>query len=226
MAVHSPFSRLFGRSPFSPIQEHIGVAHGCVEELVSFFAGVIEADWVAAESAAERVYKLEDEADELKKSIRLNLPKSLFLPIPRSDLLEILRMQDKIANRAKDVTGLMLGRKMQIPHQIADQLFAYLQTTEHTVVQAVKTLAELDDLIESGFSGREINVVEKLVEELDRLEHETDIMQIGVRAALFEIENDLNPIAVMFLYKVIEWIGDIADQSQIVGHRMLYLIAK
>lgn len=226
MAVQSPFSRLFGKSPFDPVQEHMGVAHECVAALVLFVGAAIKNDWEAAEKSAETVYRLESKADDMKKDIRLHLPKSLFLPIPRSDLLEMLRLQDKIPNRAKDVTGLMLGRRMAIPPQIAARLMAYVQCTEEAVIQAVKTLAELDDLIETGFSGRAIHLVETLVEELDRREHETDLMQIDVRSALFEIEDDLKPVAVMFLYKIIEWIGEIADHSQIVGHRMLYLIAK
>ncbi len=226
MVVNSPFSRLFGKSPFNPVQEHIHVAHECVAALVLFVDAVIKNEWESAEKFADNVYRLESDADKLKKNIRLNLPKSLFLPIPRSDLLEMLRMQDKIPNRAKDVAGLMLGRRMQIPPQIAEKLMAYLKCSEKAVVQAVKTLAELDDLIETGFSGRSMELIESLVQELDRLEHETDIMQIDVRSVLFEIENDLNPIAAMFLYKVIEGIGEIADDSQIVGHRMLYLIAK
>jgi len=226
MAVQNPFSKLFGKSPFAPIQDHIGVARECVAAMVLFVCAVVEKDWDAAEKSAEDVYRLEDTADAMKKDIRLNLPKSLFLPMPRSDLLEMLRMQDKIANIAKDITGLMLGRRMSIPDQVADKLLAYLRCSEAAVVQAVKTLAELDDLIETGFSGRAIHLIESLVQELDRLEHETDLMQIDVRSVLFEIEDDLNPVRVMFLYKIIDWIGDLADRSQIVGHRMLYLIAK
>ena len=61
---------------------------------------------------------------------------------------------------------------------------------------------------------------------LDKVEHDSDLLGIDVRLQLFAIEASLNPINVMFLDKIIEWIGDIADQSQIVGNRMLYLIAR
>ena len=122
MAVHSPFSKLFGRSPFSPVQEHIQVAQNCVSELVVFVEAVIQNNWDQAIETSENIYRLEDVADELKKNIRLNLPKSLFLPIPRADLLEMLRIQDKVANRAKDVTGIMVGRKMELPVELAGSL--------------------------------------------------------------------------------------------------------
>jgi len=223
MAVQSPFSKLFGKSPISPIQDHIGVAHKCVSELTHFIEAVIGNDWEVAEKHAQMVFRLEDEA---KRNIRLTLPKSLFLPLPRSDLLEMLRKQDKLANLAKDIAGLMLGRKMKIPETIAQQLLAYTKCSEEAACQTVKTLSQLDELIETGFGGREIHVIEGLVAELDRLEHQTDVMQIEVRSGLFSIEDDLNPVNVMFLYKIIEWIGEIADNSQVVGNRMLYLIAK
>ena len=43
---------------------------------------------------------------------------------------------------------------------------------------------------------------------------------------LFEIEKELNPIDVMFLYRIIEWLGDLADNAQRVGHQMGILLAK
>ncbi len=226
MAIQSPFSKLFGKSPISPIQDHIAVAHKCVSELTRFVEAVIADDWDSAKQRAANVYQLEEQADELKRDIRLNLPKSLFLPMPRSDLLEMLRKQDKVANTAKDIAGLMLGRKMTIPPPIAKEMLAYLICTEQAALQAVRTIDLLDELIGTGFGGKEVHTVQRLVEELDRLEHETDLMQIDVRAGLFKIEDNLKPVNVMFLYKIIEWIGEIADNAQVVGNRMLYLIAK
>jgi predicted phosphate transport protein (TIGR00153 family) len=226
MAVQSPFSKLFGKSPISPIQDHIGVAHRCVSELTHFVEAVIDNDWETADLKAQEVFRLEDEADELKRHIRMNLPKSLFLPMPRSDLLEMLRKQDKLANLAKDIAGLMLGRRMEIPEQISTEVLAYLRCSEEAAEQAVKTLGLLDELIGTGFGGREVHLIQDLVKELDRLEHATDIMQVDVRAGLFSLEDTLKPVNVMFLYKIIEWIGEIADNSQVVGNRMLYLIAK
>ena len=51
-------------------------------------------------------------------------------------------------------------------------------------------------------------------------------MQIKVRAALLKIEQELPPVDVMFYYRVIEGIGEIADLSQRVGSRVEILLAK
>ena len=69
-------------------------------------------EWETAYDIQQKIIKFEHEADAIKRSIRLSLPKSLFLPVPRTDLLQIVTVQDKVANRAKDIAGLVVGRKM------------------------------------------------------------------------------------------------------------------
>ena len=51
-------------------------------------------------------------------------------------------------------------------------------------------------------------------------------MQIKIRRKLFQMEADLPPVNVMFMYKVIERIGDMSDISQQVGQRLELLLAR
>ena len=64
-----------------------------------------------------------------------------------------------------------------------------------------------------------------VITELDRLEHKNDKLQVKVRAKLFKLEADLPPVNVMFLYKIIDWVGELADRAQKVGSRLQLLIA-
>jgi len=219
------FSRLFGRSPISPIKEHMETCERCVLGLVPFFEAVSGSDWADAEKRYRSVSDLEGDADELKKKVRLNLPRSLFLPVSRQHLLEIVQVQDRIANGAKDIAGLMLGRKMKFPDQVNPALTEFVKASLDAVSLARKVTAQLSDLVTTGFSGREIELVEKMLEELDDAEHKSDVLQVKLRRALFDHEADLNPVSVIFLYRVIDQIGDIADDAQTVGNRMMYLIA-
>jgi hypothetical protein len=66
------FSRLFGPSPISPIQEHMETCERCVLALVPFFDAVSASDWADAEKCYRVVSNLEGDADELKKRVRLN----------------------------------------------------------------------------------------------------------------------------------------------------------
>jgi predicted phosphate transport protein (TIGR00153 family) len=222
----SPFLQMFARSPFEPMQQHITKAQACALELTPFLQAAIAGDWDAAEAVQQRIAVLEDDADKLKSSIRRNLPNSVFLPVSRTDLLELVRMSDKIANVAKDISGLMLGRKMTPPAAISDRMLKFLEAALQTSQQAVQAMEELDELLASGFRGREVDLVDRLITELDRLENETDIHERELRAALFAAESELNPVDVIFLYRIIEWIGDLANRAQQVGSRLQILVAR
>ena len=222
----SPLSQLFGRSPVKPMQEHISKAHACTKELIPFFEAALAGDYVKAAEVRKEITRLEAEADALKKDIRAHLPNSLFMPVPRSDLLELLSMQDRIANRAKDISGIMLGREMKIPVEIQYLMTKYLKAAISTSKRAKDALAELDELFETGFGSKEVDFVGSLLGKLDAQEHKTDEFEIKMRRSLRDIEQNYPPIDMMFLYKVIEQIGDLADISQRVGSRLQILIAR
>ena len=220
------FSKLFARSPIAPIQSHMKVALGTAELLTGFLDSVFADDWVRAEEIQQQICDLESEADVIKRDIRSNLPRSIFMPVSRSDLLELLQAQDRIPNRCQDFAGLCVGRKMYFPAAIQDQMRDFVASSIATVRAAGKALNELDELLETGFSGSEIELIETMITNLNEAEHECDVMQREVQLALFAIEDKTNPVDVMFMYRLIEWLGDIADYAQSVGNRMLYLMAK
>lgn len=218
-------ANIFGSSPVMPLEKHAEIAYECTRELNNFFAAVVKKDWKAAKASRRKIEKFEHEADDLKKEIRLHLPKSLFMPVPREDLLELLLVQDKMANRTKDVSGIVLGRKMKIPSAIADQFLKFVARNVDAAKQARKSVRELDELFTTGFRGAEVTLVESLIEELDQIETDTDNRQAELRAALFAIEKDLEPVNVIFLYRVIELTGEIADMAERVGRRLELLLS-
>lgn len=226
MAVSNYMSGIFGNSPVKPMQMHMNKVHECVSLLIPFFEAVLVEDWKKVEKHQQKISVLENEADALKKELRLNLPKGLFMQVSRRDILEILTIQDSVANKAKDVAGLILGRKMILPKKIAADYLKFVQRCVDASAQAKVTINELDELVETGFRGTEVKLVQKMIKTLDKIEADTDKLQRKIRLKLFEIENDMPPLEVMFLYKVIESTGDVADQAQRVGSRLQLLLAR
>jgi predicted phosphate transport protein (TIGR00153 family) len=218
-------ANIFGSSPVRPLEKHINIAYKCAKQLHGFFAASVAGDWEKAAEYRDIIEKLEHEADDLKKEIRLHLPKSLFMPVPREDLLELLLVQDKIANRSKDVSGITLGRKLQVPAAIAEQFLEFVERNIDAAKQARKSVRELDELFTVGFRGAEVELVAGLIEELDRIETDTDEKQAALRSALFAIEKSLDPIDAMFMYKVIELTGEVADMAERVGRRLELLLS-
>ena len=218
-------ANIFGSSPVDPLEKHIGIAYNCAKQLRAFFEAAIAGDWDTAAKVRDEIEMLEHKADDLKKKIRLQLPKSLFMPVPREDLLELLLVQDKIANRTKDVSGLVLGRKMEFPAEIAAEFLDFVNRNIDAAKQARKSVRELDELFTAGFRGAEAALVEALIEELDRIETDTDNQQADLRSSLYAIEKSLDPIDAIFLYKVIELTGEIADMAESVGRRLELLLS-
>ena len=218
-------SKIFGASPVAPIQDHMEICYKSARELITLFKHVAVNDWGKVEASREAIVAYEQEADEFKKQIRGQMPKNLFMPVPREDLLNLLWAQDQIANTARDISGLVYGRKMEIPASIRDDFMAYVSRNADAAKKARKSIRELDELYTTGFRGAEADFVEALVEELDQIENDTDEMQAKVRADLFAIEDELPPVHVMFLYRVIELVGQIGDMSERIGRRLELLLS-
>ena len=218
-------ANIFGSSPVKPLEKHVDIAFRCTKQLNGFFKAAIADNWDKAAEYRDTIEALEHEADDLKKEIRMRLPKSLFMPVPRQDLLELLLVQDKMANRTKDVSGLVMGRKLQIPKPIAKDFLTFVSRNVDAAKQARKSVRELDELFATGFRGAEVTMVESLIDELDKIETETDDLQADLRGSLFEIEDTLDPVTAIFLYQVIELTGEIADMAERVGRRLELLLS-
>ncbi|MFS1524613.1 TIGR00153 family protein [Microbulbifer sp. 2304DJ12-6] len=224
--VLSNIANLFGRSPIKPIEQHMAAAHEASADLIPFFEALIRGDLAEAEQIQLRISATENRADDIKRDLRLHLPDSLFMPVSRSDLLELLHAQDEVANTAQDIAGLAVGRKMQIPASLQPLMTTFVESAVAASAQALRAINELDELLESGFAGREITIAKRMIEELDELERQSDKLEVEIRAALFAIEKDLPPVDVMFLYRIIEWTGDLADRAHSVGNRLQLLLAR
>lgn len=226
MAGENYFSRIFGDSPVTPLQNHIDKVVSCVEQLPPYFEAVYANNWEQAAKVQKTLSNIEHDADNIKNKLRMHLPSSLFMPVDRRDVLEVLDLQDNIANKAKDISGLILGRKMSIPETLHDNYMKLLLRCIDATRQAKVAINELDELVVTGFRGNEAKRVRAMIEELHVIEDDTDRIQIGLRAQLYAIESALPPVDVMFIYEIIKWTGDLADTAQSTGNRLQLMLAK
>ena len=226
MVRRSPITNIFAGSPVKPLQKHIEKVHECVRKLEPFFEAIIKKDYDQASAIQKETNMLEVEADDLKHELRIHLPNSLFMPMPRERILDIVTIQDQIANKAKRVTRMISGRKMELPDEIAELMMTYVECCVAASHQAKRVVNELDELVEVGFRGREVRSVEKMIDELDQVEHKADILEQQINNALFAIEKRLDPVDVIFIYRVIQEVGEVADISQRVGSRLELLLAR
>jgi len=224
--MKSAVTDLFGKSPIKPLQEHMTLVVACSDELTNFVAAAVADDWEGAEASYNNICKMENQADDLKRDFRLNLPSSLFLAIPRTDLLEMITLQDKIANVSRDIAGTMLGRQMQIPASIQEDFIEFVSSSQTVANQALAAINELDELLESGFKGKEISIITEIINQLDSKESLSDKAERSIRKKLLAIEEDMPAIKAIFLYQIIDKIGDLSNRAQRVGGRMQLFMAR
>lgn len=213
-------SSIFGKSPVAPLQEHMKACHDCADLLIDLFDAAVEGDYERMNSIRDQIVVLEDEADKLKSTIRSHLQRSIFMPVARNDLLELILVQDKIANRCRDVSGIMVGRRMTIPEPAADLCRKFVRKSVKAVKHAHKSINELDELYETSFRGAEVELVQNMIHRIDEIESESDGLQQQLRHVLYAIESEYPPIDMMFLYDVITLIGEVGDMSERTGRRL------
>lgn len=226
MVTSSTLARLFGRSPFKPIQQHIGVVASCASHVPELFEALAADDQEQVLVIKDRIYELEETADDIKNALRAHLPKSLLMPVDRRDLLEVLDLQDSIADTAQDIAGLLSERPMPVPEYMKAPLLALTRRSVDACEQAVKIIGEFDELVETGFRGPESDRVSEMVAELNKIESDTDEMGTNLVRQLFAHEDEMKPVSVMFWYTLIQWIGDLADYSEKVGNRLRLMLAR
>ncbi len=202
------------------------VVFACVCLIPPLFDALYRKDKDQIEEFAHQIDLLESEADTIKTTFRLNMPTTLLLPVDRKDLLGLISDQDIIANTAEAISQIVSYRDMEVPEDIKTHLDELLEGTMEIICDAKAMIEQLDELLEVGFGGRETDKVASLIDLVRRSEHNIDAILHRTRKALFAAESKLDPVSVIFWYKVLEHLGDISDYSENIGDRLLLFLSK
>lgn len=226
MVYKPPMMNIVAKSPFKTLQKHMHHCHKSVQGLVRFMDMALDLDWDGAEEQLLSVSASESKADALKVAICNYLHKDLFLPVSKAQIVDLLMQQESLANLAEDTAGLIFGRKMTFPSVIVSEMRMLMQNALTASDKAAEAVAELNRFLESGFSGFEQKITENLIDDINRLESESDILQRTIREKIFAVEDSLSPVQTVFLYEVISDIGGLADITQKIGLQLIILVSK
>lgn len=222
----NPLAGLLRKSPFKPIQEHMRIVYSCVELLSPLFNALYEKDQDQVQNLANQIGALETEADRIKSRYRHSMPKTLLLPVDRKDLLSLIHEQDSIADGVEKISQILTNRYMIVPDAIKAGLDELLERTMKISTQAKMMIEELDELVHVGFSGKEHDKVAGMIKGVRKSEHNIDKVLRTVNRTLFSIEKELDPVSVMFWYKIIEEVGNVSDHAENMADRLLLFLSK
>jgi len=225
MKTTNPLAALFAKSPFGPMQEHMRTVEQAVAELLPLIEALAAEDMEAVAAHRDEVFRLENEADEIKNDIRAHLPKSLLLPVARRDLLELLSSQDAVADAAQDAAGLLGMGKLKVLPVFQAELLELTTEVISVTGKCREVICRLDELLELGFRGRGAEQVMVLIDDLSAAESVTDRQAIALVSLLLDNESLMGPLSVVFWYNLIGMLAGVADEAENVGDRLRLLLA-
>jgi len=205
--------KIFGRSPFIPMQMHMEKVASCVKRIPDIISAYRQADSEKVDTLSKKISDLEYEADLIKHDIQDNLPRGLFMPIDRANLLRMLAIQDSIANRAENI-GVLLTFKQANSFPEFDLAFDnFVSGSIETFELARSVIDQLDELLESGFGGVEVGMVRKLIADVARKEYEVDICQRELLRLLLANEDNISYGDFFLWTRIIQQVSGIADRA-------------
>ena len=216
--------KLFGWSPFRLLQQHMGQVATCVAKMCEALDAFERESWAEVDSAAEEISRMEHEADKIKDEIRGNLTRRLFLPIDRGRVLEILALQDSLADRAEDVAVLLTIKRLKILPSIADQFREFRDVNIKAVTLVAKIIDQFDELVETGFGGAAADKIRVMVHDVAYAEHEVDLIQRKLLRDLFALETDLSSGDLYLWMQLIRQLASLSNGSENLANRTLAIL--
>ncbi len=217
---------MFAKSPFGPLEEHMVKVMQCSDMFKECISAYCAEDFNEAEDLAVEISKTEHEADDIKNSIRENLPKSIFMPVDRGDFLDYLREQDQVADRLEESVLTLTLRRTKLPEDVKND-FLKLSLKVIDVVELLPlAVTSLNELLETSFAKKGASKCSEYLDLLNEKEQLTDDLDLKLRRRLFEIEDRFTHGEFFHMMRTVNLIARIADHAENCGDRMRLMIAK
>lgn len=211
---------IFGSSPFAPLKSHMEQVAQCVHLLPELFQMLHQQKYSELEAIGNKISELEHQADLIKNDIRNHLPKTLFLPIDRGHLLQILSIQDSIADASEDIAVLTTLKQLTLPEGCQAAFDDYLRQSIDTFDSVHRIILEMHELLESSFGGVEAQKVSLMVEEVALKEHRVDLAQRVLLKQFYKEEAELTYTSFFLWQRIFEALSAISNLSENLALRV------
>ena len=226
MATTINFGKLFGKNPFKPMKRHMKLAEECAALMPDAIEAFLAGDTERLKAIRGEVVQLEQDADRIFAEIQDRLPRSVFTPVARRDLLDVLEMQEAIADRCEDIVGLLIELPLEVHEEIQGALLRLARRCLDAVREAREVVKLIDLLLQTGFKGANAEKMKEVIHRVTDIETDADTIGTELNHALFGHRKDMDALSVVFLYRLIGWIDDLADYSEKLAIRSRILLAK
>lgn len=213
-------------SPFGPLGEHMRQVRACVDLVQPMFECVRDGDYDRLQTIAEKIYKTEHEADQIKARIRETIPKVFSLPVYRGDLLAYLHVQDEIADSVEDIAVTLTLKRLQMPAGLSDEIFAYVRSVLDVCAFLDQATENLRDLAETDFEGPHAAEVLKIIDKAEHAEWQADKAQYRVSQKLFALDDQMKATDIFLWSGVFQELGRLANHADKSAERLRRMLTR
>ncbi len=144
----------------------------------------------------------------------------MFLPIDKATILEILTLQDSIADKAENIGVLFSLKELPVPPSFEKSFDEFIEKNLDAFYGAKEVIQELPSLIHSSFGGNEAKKVRNIIDEVAYKEHEVDVLQRELLKELFKIGDDMSaPIFHLWL-SIFKEVSDISNLAEKLANKV------
>jgi len=224
--IRTPIIETLRKSPFEALIDHAKIVEEAAKMLKDAFEDYLKGNYEEFEKNRKLIEDMELKADYIKSNIRNHLPKGVWMPVDRGVFLSLLSEMDKVVDLIQDVTEWLSLREKPVPKELEEPFRELFAKALESIQVAGKAIDALNVVIESSFLEKERENAKKVVHELHKVEHESDIIERKLTRQIFALEDKISPAALFHLTKLVFLLGDIANHAENAGDRVRALIAR
>lgn len=214
-------------SPFVPLEAHAKKGVLAVEKLAEAMDAYCSGNQALLEERTNEIDELEHDADKLKQKIRAGIPSSVKLPVDKKDLLSFLKQQDSIADFAQASAYWMTLRPCKnVPDEVKNGFLELMGTSLKATRKYDELAGELYKLLATSFSKEEIKETMDIIPQVEKLEHDVDVIETALLKKIFKYEDVIGGAGVCHLMGLVERVGGIADKSASSADRLRSMILR
>ncbi|MEM1582141.1 MAG: DUF47 family protein [Candidatus Bathyarchaeia archaeon] len=180
-----------------------------VSDLERAIKAIFTGDKESAKTTVERLFLVEEEIDNLRRAVFEELTAGSLPPRDREDIMHLVKRLDVMADFVKDSARSIL---ILLNSEVPEDIWKAFSDMAVGVVRCAATLKEsLKLLSENPSEARRLSL--KVEEE----ENKVDKQFLSIKSLLLKYGDKVNPVTLMILKDLAEYMEDAADSCADVG---------
>lgn len=213
-------AKLFGRSPFVPIQHHMEHVAQCVTATRQTLEAYMACQDERVEMLAHNTRQHEQAADEMKLDIERLLKGGMFLSVDRNRMRQVIIVQDALAGKASRLAMLLTLKPLKQAPPFADALTAFATLSFESFEAVQNVVADLDELQEATFTGVEAQQIREKIQRVGDLKDQAESMRYEVTKAVFAEDENLSQARFYIWVNAVKQLSDLSVRSHRLAKRI------